>query len=78
MRLCDNCKTSDDDGETTVRPVDVGPEKGSQRDPYRSTIDLCDDCVALLCEGKVDDFAARNKRLSTAAGGIGLYPPGVR
>jgi hypothetical protein len=49
ISLCINCL-----GRTGVHAVEVGEEKGSQRDPYRSKIDLCVDCKTALVNGKMD------------------------
>lgn len=38
--------------------VDVGPERGTQRDPYRATLVLCERCEKALLDGRLDDFHA--------------------
>lgn len=48
MTLCLNCLNPG------AIPVEVGPEKGNQRDPYRDTLDLCDICASALVNA---DFA---------------------
>lgn len=55
LNLCLNCLAAGASG------VDVGPEKGSQRDPYRDELQLCDDCKAALLAG---DFARLASRYS--------------
>lgn len=52
MRLCNNCLDSSD----SVRAVPVGPDKGSQRDPYRETLDLCPLCRDALISGDLSSF----------------------
>lgn len=37
----------------------VGPEKGTQRDPYHDTIDLCANCMAALGKGNMAEFHER-------------------
>lgn len=46
ITLCLNCLT-----RTNVTSVAVGPEKGSQRDPYREHLALCNICAKALLEG---------------------------
>lgn len=48
MNLCLNCLQGD------AAPVDVGPEEGSQRDPYRRTVALCPACTDALTSGRLD------------------------
>lgn len=52
--LCMNCLQSGAKG------VDVGPDKGSQRDPYRESIPLCEICEGALLEGNFEVLAARH------------------
>jgi hypothetical protein len=49
LTLCLNCLQADN-----VSDVEVGPEKGSQRDAFRNTISLCEICESALLNG---DFA---------------------
>lgn len=48
LSLCLNCL------ERGASSIEVGPEKGSQRDPFRETLNLCDTCSSALLAG---DFA---------------------
>lgn len=48
MNLCLNCLS------TGADPVEVGREKGNQRDPYRDTVALCPPCTAALVDGHFD------------------------
>lgn len=41
QRLCEQCLTVAEN----VRGIDVGPSRGSQRDPYRDQLWLCPDCA---------------------------------
>lgn len=43
-RLCDNCLITDED----VKGVRVGPDKGTQRDPYWDSVSLCPTCGQAL------------------------------
>jgi hypothetical protein len=54
ISLCLNCLAR---GKVTAVPV--GQEKGSQRDPYRETLSLCETCGQALVLG---DFAALHAR----------------
>jgi len=45
LNLCANCLHPGATG------VDVGPEKGSQRDPYRESLPLCPPCAEALLTG---------------------------
>lgn len=45
LTLCLNCLSPG------ASAVEVGPEKGSQRDPYRDALDLCDLCRDALLAG---------------------------
>lgn len=53
LNLCLNCLEPDAHG------VEVGPEKGSQRDPYREHVQLCETCKLALLGG---DFGALSIR----------------
>lgn len=53
LTLCNNCLW------LGARPVDVGPEQGTQRDPYRAKLMLCDDCKAALLGGDLVSFHRR-------------------
>lgn len=53
ISLCLNCLQRGD-----VKDVPVGPDRGSQRDPYRVTLSLCPTCEAALVEG---DFATLHR-----------------
>jgi hypothetical protein len=53
--MCDNCLEVRDD----VKPVEIGPDKGSQRDPYRERLDLCGDCSKPLLDHDLPEFHAR-------------------
>lgn len=53
MHLCLNCL------EPGAKPYPVGHEKGHQRDPYHSTIDLCDQCKVPLENGDITRFHER-------------------
>lgn len=52
--LCTNCLTYSD-----VYGVEVGNDKGSQRDPYREKLTLCNDCSVALTGGRLDVFHER-------------------
>lgn len=54
--LCVNCLDY-----TDSRPVDVGPSKGSQFDPYREALVLCDPCGDALTSGDLGTFHQRYK-----------------
>ena len=54
MNLCGNCLEV---GEH--KPLDVGPDKGTQRDPYRNRVVLCEPCATALLAG---DFATLHAR----------------
>lgn len=58
--LCLNCL-----GQDEVTPFPVGPEKGSQRDPYRETVDLCLVCSDTLIAGDFGTLASRNQTVVT-------------
>lgn len=45
MKLCENCL---DPIETRGGQFPIGYERGSQRDPYTSTLDLCPPCKVTL------------------------------
>lgn len=51
--LCFNCLSP---GSTSV---EVGPERGTQRDPYRERVSLCKICAIALANG---DFQALHSR----------------
>lgn len=53
MNLCINCL------ETGAQPRPIGPDQGTQRDPYRETIPLCDACWVPLYAGNLPVFHAR-------------------
>jgi hypothetical protein len=55
IRLCVNCLLQDD-----VQAYSIGPERGSQRDPYRNTISLCKICREALDIGNFATLAARH------------------
>jgi len=51
MKLCDNCKQIGEKTGTWDKPIQaypVGFEKGTQRDPYHETVDLCMPCREAL------------------------------
>lgn len=48
MMLCLNCL------QPGAVSVEVGPEKGSQRDPYREKLPLCEECRDALLYGSFD------------------------
>lgn len=48
--LCQNCLG---DGAT---PVEVGPTRGPQMDPYREQIELCAACKEALLAGDLSTF----------------------
>jgi hypothetical protein len=53
--VCGNCLTTyTASGPNRVRPIDVGPEKGNQRDPYRAVLHLCRLCGDALTAGRWD------------------------
>lgn len=52
--LCINCMEY-----TECREVPVGHEKGSQRDPYRDTIVLCEPCGGALETPDLATFHSR-------------------
>lgn len=54
MKLCGNCLESGNH-----RPVDVGPNMGTQREPYRAYIVLCETCRTALIGG---DFTTLHER----------------
>jgi hypothetical protein len=51
--LCENCL------ETDGAKVTLGPELGSQRDPFRDTIVLCPDCSKALLSHDLFTFTGR-------------------
>lgn len=53
MRLCLNCLL------LGAEAVNVGPEKGSQRDPYNETVDLCPQCKRYLLAGDFGGLSSR-------------------
>jgi hypothetical protein len=53
MRLCLNCL------DLGAKAVNVGPEKGSQRDPYTETVDLCEQCERCLLTGNFAELSSR-------------------
>jgi hypothetical protein len=53
MRLCINCL------DLGAKAVNVGPEKGSQRDPYNETVDLCEQCERCLLTGDFGGLSFR-------------------
>lgn len=55
INLCANCLQ---DGAVGV---DVGAEKGTQRDPYREAVQLCPTCAEALSRG---DFEAIHERFA--------------
>lgn len=57
ITLCLNCLGRADG----VRAVDIGPEKGTQRDPYRDAVDLCPICQTALLSGDFAKLAERNR-----------------
>jgi hypothetical protein len=67
VRLCANCLCTGD--ASTVKPVPVGPEKGSQRDPYRDSLDLCEPCSTALLSGNLGVFAGRYSHERTVSRG---------
>lgn len=76
MKLCDNCLG---DVEPEARPFPIGWDRGSQRDPFQLSLDLCLGCQATLGgrpneEGLVLDLAAFHSRW--AAGREVSRPPG--
>lgn len=54
ITLCLNCHERAD-----VVDVEVGPEKGSQRDPYRTKLSLCPTCAEMLVTGNLEGLAMR-------------------
>lgn len=52
-RVCHNCLA------VGARPIDVGPDKGTQRDPFRASVPLCSTCEAALLDG---NFMALHER----------------
>lgn len=62
--VCVNClATSQDDPPLNgpIRPFAVGPEKGTQYDHYRESVDLCEDCAEALVLGNFARLADRNQ-----------------
>ncbi len=55
LNLCLNCL------QPGAKAVEVGPEKGSQRDPYREQLPLCEACTNALLTG---DFTVLSTRYS--------------
>lgn len=53
LSLCLNCL------EPGAIAIDVGPDQGSQRDPYRQKAWLCPTCGAALLEGDFSTLAER-------------------
>lgn len=51
--LCANCL------EPASRQVPVGPDQGSQRDPWQKTLLLCTKCEEALVTGDLPGFHAR-------------------
>ncbi len=56
MILCLNCL------ETGAKGVPVGRDKGTQRDPYRESVPLCEPCTTALLAGDFVTLAERNRR----------------
>lgn len=54
LHLCLNCL------EPGAKPVDVGPDMGTQRDPYRCTVDLCGPCRDALLTSDLAQFHRRH------------------
>lgn len=59
MILCLNCL------EVGAKGVPVGHDKGSQRDPYRESVYLCDPCARALLSGDFVTLAYRNREQRT-------------
>lgn len=55
QRLCEQCLTVSDD----VRGFDLGPDRGSQRDPFRDQLWLCPDCSGPLLAHDMGAFCER-------------------
>ena len=55
LSLCLNCLEA-----TAVVDVPVGPDKGTQRDPYRDTLSLCPTCSGALLDGDFAQLAERH------------------
>lgn len=45
--------------DTSAKPTPIGFERGSQRDPYRETLLLCNSCSTALLAGDVKTFHSR-------------------
>lgn len=54
LSLCLNCLEA---GATTG--VEVGPDRGSQRDPWRQKVILCERCREALLDGDFGTLAER-------------------
>ena len=59
LSLCLNCL------DVGASPFPVGPEKGSQRDPYHDTVDLCTFCKSALSAGDFEALARRHTTTRT-------------
>lgn len=53
LALCLNCL------QAGAKGVEVGPDKGTQRDPYRATLPLCETCEGALLDGDFQTLAER-------------------
>lgn len=62
-RLCDNCL---DDG---AKGFPVGHDKGTQRDPYRDHVTLCEPCRDALVAGAFGALHARFRAERTVTRG---------
>jgi len=62
MKICDNCESKISgkyEGPQSGGAYTVGREKGTQRDPYYATVDLCGQCIPLLEAGDFEGLCLR-------------------
>ena len=59
LTLCLNCL------QPGASAIQVGPDKGTQRDPYRDSVDLCDTCQAALLNADFATLADRQADVRT-------------
>lgn len=68
IHLCANCLS------VGAKPYPVGHEKGSQRDPYHTTHDLCEPCSTALEEGWFGVLKERHRAERVVERGEGAAP----
>ena len=73
MKLCSNCLETGD-----WRNLEVGPDRGTQRDPYRATVSLCGECAEALLQGAFSRLHERYRAERTITGYPGIRRKGAR